>query len=192
MKKILILCFVMCSIIGFSQKASVEKSIYGVELGLLDFSFHNETRLQRTIALRSEIGFNKLYSTIKSYNPAVKDKTVSFISPYISLEPRWYFGIDRRAKLGRNIVKNSSNYISLKTLYISANTPIVNTSDINFKPLIIVVPEFGIRRNFLKHFNYEFSGGLGYMYSISNCNKGNKCNRQDSFLDLNTRIGYVF
>lgn len=192
MKKILILGFAMSSMIAQSQEVSVEKSINGVQLGLFDLSFQNETKLQRTIALRTEIGLNLLFATTESNDPAVEDKTSTLTVPYISLEPKWYFGLDRRARLGRNIKNNSSNYLSLKTSFISASTPITNPDNKKIVPAILAIPEFGIRRNFSKHFNYEFSGGLGYQYNIFSKGERCSCDHSTTYIDLRARIGYDF
>lgn len=86
MKRILILGFVMSSMLAKSQEASVEKSMYGVQLGLGTLSFQNEAKLYRKIALQTEIGFELGSTTIESNNQAVKDKTYHIVAPYIT---RW-------------------------------------------------------------------------------------------------------
>jgi hypothetical protein len=190
MKRILILGFVLSTLIAKAQETSVEKSIYGVQLGLVNLSFQNETKLDRKIALRTEVGVELISTTVKSYNPDLKDKTYSIIAPYISLEPRWYYGLDRRARLGRNIKYNSSNYLSLKTAFISNRTPITNLDNVKIVSALYAIPEFGIRRSFAKHFNYEFSGGVGYHYNIfgDGCN----CEHNNIIYDIRARIGYDF
>ena len=45
--------------LSFSQNTtSIEKSIFGLQTGLLGVWAHNETRLSKTISLRSEIGLD--------------------------------------------------------------------------------------------------------------------------------------
>jgi hypothetical protein len=192
MKRILILGFVLNSMMARSQDASVEKSMYGLQLGLVEFHFMNETKLERKIALRTEIGFNLVSTTVKSNDASVKDKTSYITAPDLSLEPRWYFGLDRRARLNRNIKNNSSNYLSLKTTFTSARTPITNPDNVKIVSALFVVPEFGIRRNFAKHFNYEFSGGMGYQYNTFNNSTGCNCNHNNVYYDIRARIGYDF
>lgn len=192
MKRILILGFVMSSMLAKSQEASVEKSMYGVQLGLGTLSFQNESKLYRKIALRTEIGFEWSGTTLESNNPAVKDKTAYIIAPYINLEPKWYYGLDRRARLGKNIKRNSGNYFSLKTSFLSARTPIINPDNVKIVSALYVVPEFGIRRSFSKHFNYEFSGGYGFQYNIFSNSKGCDCKHGEEYFDIRARIGYDF
>lgn len=42
--------------------ASVEKSIWGIQLGIDPVSVHNEVRIKNQLALRSELGFGLEYS----------------------------------------------------------------------------------------------------------------------------------
>ncbi|HEX3166783.1 MAG TPA: hypothetical protein VHQ93_11035 [Chitinophagaceae bacterium] len=58
MKKNITLVLVSLSIFCNAQKASVEKSVFGIQTGFLGIWAHNESRLSNRIALRSEIGFD--------------------------------------------------------------------------------------------------------------------------------------
>ena len=68
----------MNSLLGFSQnikkEASVEKSVFGIQVSLIGIWDHNELKLSDEIALRSEIGLSGINS--------------SLIAPLIALEPR--------------------------------------------------------------------------------------------------------
>ena len=176
------------------NEASVEKNLYNVHLGIFSAGFACETKLQRKVALHIEIGLMRGVSTIEYDNPAIEDKKAKLLVPYINLEPRWYYGLDRRSRLGKNIASNSSNYFSLETTYQSYSTPIINTGDFNVVSALTIIPKYGIRRRFAKHFNYEFSGGYGYQYNFFrkvqcyNCNY----NYNDTTINLDVRIGYNF
>lgn len=174
-----------------ATQASVEKNLYGVQLGLINVSFQHETRLLRKVALHSEIGAELFFSTIYYYDPSIEDKKIAVFIPYISLEPRWYYGIDRRIRKEKNIKNNSSNYFSLKTSYLSGKTPL-NKLDYKFQNAFVVTPKFGIRRSFAKHFNYEFSFGVGYQYNFFDKNSCRNCTQDVTALDIQTKIGYNF
>ena len=59
MKSILTISIIsLLTIFAKGQEASVERSIYGTQTGLLGIWFQNETRLATDITLRSEIGFD--------------------------------------------------------------------------------------------------------------------------------------
>lgn len=141
---------VMSSCFGFSQNttdASVEKSVFGVQIGLLGIWTHNELKLSNQVALRSEIAL----SGVKS----------SSIRPLLALEPRLYYNLNKRANKGKRIDGNSGNYISLRTSYQFFDTSEIEDDNQN---QVLVVPTWGIRRNIGNHFNYEAGGGIGLGY----------------------------
>src|SRR5258705_7620166 len=100
MKNFTVLGFILLSfIVKAQQEASVEKNLYGVQLGIVNTSFYFETKLDRKITLRTEAGIELASSTKEYDDPAIQDKKTTQISPYLTLEPRWYYGLDRRKKL---------------------------------------------------------------------------------------------
>lgn len=195
MKKCIILTFILISFLSKAQnteKVSVEKNLFGFQLGLLSSGFQYETRLDRKITLMSEVGLTLVLSTKEFNNPEIKDITTTISAPFVTLEPRWYYGLDRRSKLGRNTKNNSSNYSSLKTSFISSETPIIKNGDFDVVSAIKIVPMYGIRRSFSKNFNYEFSAGYGYQYNIFSKTNPCDCKHSTTDIDLQARIGYNF
>ena len=71
---------------GNSQTASVEKSTYGIQTGLLGIWDHNEMKLTNQIALRTELGMNA-----GIFGGDFYPKTGFLMTPVITAEPRWYF-----------------------------------------------------------------------------------------------------
>ena len=194
MKKFIVLGFVLISFIAKAQETkevSVEKNLYGAQLGLVSASFYYETQLERKIVLRTEVGLGLMGTTVESKDPTIKDKTEYFLLPYLSLEPRWYFGLDRRNRLKRNTYNNSSDFISLNSSYISGKTPFDNN---NLSPVsaVTIIPKYGMRRVFAKRFNYEFFAGVGYQYNIFSNEKGCSCDHNVVAIDFQVRIGYDF
>jgi hypothetical protein len=195
MKNFIILGFVLVSFVAKAQeseKVSVEKKLYGAYFGLLSSGFQYETRLDRKLTLMSELGLILGMSTREFDNPEIKDQTTTIFAPYISVESRCYYGLDRRNRLGRNIKNNSSNYFSLFTSYFSTKTPVIKNGDFDITPAIFLVPKYGIRRSFAKNFNYEFSGGYGLQYNIFSKSSVYNCSHFTTTLDLQARIGYNF
>ena len=195
MKKYLLVGLVLTSLFLKAQEAekvSVEKKLYGFQLSFFGSGFQYETRLDRKITLLSEIGLTLVLSTKEFEDPAIKDKTTTLFAPYLSVEPRWYYGLDRRNKMGRNTNNNSSNYVSILTSFISTKTPVIKNGDLNITPTFLFIPKYGIRRAFAKNFNYEFSGGYGLQYNVFS--KANPCNCEHLTTNVNfeARIGYNF
>ena len=169
-----------------AQDASVEKSVFGVQLGVLGIFGHNESKLSNSIALRSELGYEAgLF--FSGY-----DSNLGFImAPAITLEPRWYYNLNRRIGKSKRIDGNSGNFISIKTTYHPDILVISSQDNINLISDISFVPTYGIRRNIGAHFNYEFGFGIGYAHLFREENVF-IVNQSDVSVNLHARFGYRF
>ncbi len=187
MKKILI-AMILCGITSTanSQTASVEKSTYGIQTGFLGIWGHNESKLTNTIALRTEIGFDS-----GIWGGDFYDGTGFLMTPVITLEPRFYYNLNKRIKKSHRIDGNSGNFISIKTSYHPDWFVISNTDNVSVISDISIVPTWGIRRNVGKHFTYETGIGIGYRYIFAK-QAGFLENESEAALNLHLRIGYRF
>lgn len=189
MKKHIILgLFLGLYIIGNAQNDTdgVEKSVFGIQTGFLGVWVHNESRLSNSIALRSEIGLDTGISGGDVYG----DVSV-FYGPVITLEPRWYYNLDKRKSKSKRTDGNSGNFISIKTSYHPDWFTINKPNNVIFLSDISIVPTWGIRRNIGKHFNYETGIGVGYAHVFK---KDNVVLHDDPdvAVNLHLRIGYRF
>lgn len=191
MRKFIILGFVLASFMAKAQEVqqvSIEKNLNSVQLGLLSLSYQNEIKLDRKISLKSEIGF-ATSTTSREYSNG--DKETSFlIVPFINVEPRWYYGLDRRSCLKRETKNNSSNYFSLLTSFISGRTALLNTKSIDAAPFITITPEYGIRRSLGKHFYSEYSAGVGYKHNFFGNSYTYSVHENQMNIDVQWKIGY--
>lgn len=189
MKKNVITLF-LCgiSLIAQAQNSSVEKSIFGVQIGLLGVWVHNEAKLTEKIVLRSELGLDSgLFS--KSY---YEDDIGFFMTPVITLEPRFYYNLNKRVAKSKNISGNSGNYLSLKTSY-NPNWFVISSDDIIVTDQISMVPTWGIRRNIGTHFNYEVGIGVGWRHYFERKETFYTLEADDVVdVNLQLRIGYKF
>lgn len=193
MKQIILLAFVFLSSISAKandaftsseSKASVEKTIFGFQTGFFGIWANNETRLANQFALRSEIGFNMAYvgGGFFGGNGLV-------LIPTISVEPRWYYNLNKRVEKQRPIYKNSANFVSIQTTYIP-DWFVVSKLEVGVPHQITIIPTWGIKRTALKHLTYEIGGGIGYGYSfIENASLRFK---SDVAINILLRIGYTF
>jgi hypothetical protein len=189
----LFITFLVFNINAIGQQATVEKNIYGFQIGLLSASFQYETKLARKIALHFETGASLYFYETASFNSNGTRKLGTITAPFFSVEPRFYYGLDRRLRLNKNIRRNGSNFISINTTYAANNNEITNShNDYEIVPSIFIIPTYGIRRNFAKNFNYEFLFGLGYRYNIFSKTKGCNCAQSETDLNLQAKIGYNF
>lgn len=162
-----------------------------VQVGLLSLSFQNETRLDRKITLRSEIGLSTGSSTAEY--PDGKTETSFLIVPCINIEPRWYYGLDRRSRLNKNTINNGSNYFSLLTTYVPSRMSLVNTKDFEAAPFISIIPEYGIRRTSIrKHFYSECSAGIGYRHNFFDKSYTYTIDENEVVINFQFKFGYIF
>lgn len=181
MKKIIILLLISNCI--FSQeksKASVEKSIFGIQAGFLGAWIHNEARLTNAISLRSEIGLDFGYSKNGFGETSV------FI-PSIRIEPRWYYNLEKRVKKGRKISNNSGNFLALNITYNPDWFYISNQDNLNIISTLAFIPKWGIKRTVGNHFTYETGIGIGTFVVLEDYEVENNV-----AVDLHLRIGYTF
>lgn len=187
MKKLLF-TLILCgfSLVSISQNASVENSIFGIQTGFLGIWANNELKLSNQFALRSEIGLDAgIWGG--DYYP----KNGYAFTPVITLEPRWYYNLNKRVKKKRSISKNSGNFIALKTSYHPDWFVISNYDNVTIVSDISIIPTWGIRRMIGSHFNYEAGFGIGYVYFFAK-NVGYLENKSDAAVNLHLRIGYTF
>lgn len=196
MKKIFLLLILGLNLNVNAQNASVEKSIFSVQSGFIGLWINNEIKLVNNLALRSEIGIEHDIAVGDQYEGA------GFIfQPVLTLEPKFYYNLNKRNQNGRNIKNNSGNYISLKTSYhpdwfvLNLDDNITKTADLS------IVPTWGFKRQCGDHFTYEGGAGLGYriVYLKPNYYNGNShnvdgfsTNRNQYTPYLHLRIGYIF
>lgn len=169
-----------------AQNISVEKSIWGVQTGILGIWVHNEYRLSDKIALRSEIGFDGGFriNSNSDYNYYV-------LTPIITAEPRWYYNIKKRSKKGKNTKNNSANFVALSLTYHPDWFTISNSYDGYIPDQISIIPYWAIRRTLGSHFNYETGLGLGYQYTFYRSD-GYYENFGEIGIQIQLRIGYTF
>lgn len=183
MKKALyLLITILFSKFAFSQEkqnASVEKSIFGVQIGTLGAWIHNEFKIANEFSLRTEAGIN-----FGLVGGVVHNGTTLISAPSISLEPRWYYNLTERADKNKNIKKNSADFLTLGFHYFTAvydtNYTVVNQ--------ITIIPKWGIKRTLGNHFTYEAGLGLGYVLFLDK----NYTFDKNLIADLHLRLGYTF
>ena len=187
MKKIL-LTIILCGLnfITKAQNTSVEESTFGIQTGLLGIWVHNEAKLSNQIALRTELGLDT-----GIYGSDANDIDGFLLAPAITLEPRWYYNLNKRESKSRRIDGNSGNFISVKITYHPDWFIISNEDNINLITDISIVPTWGIRRHVGNHFTYETGIGIGYVHYFKEDNVI-LLYESDVAVNLHLRIGYRF
>lgn len=187
MKKILLtLTFCGLTFMAKSQTASVEKSTYGIQTGFLGIWAHREVKLSNQIALRAEVGMDAGF-----WGGSFYPKAGYLVTPVITLEPRWYYNLDKLISKSRNISGNNGNFLTLQTSYHPNWFVISNYDNARIVDQISIIPTWGLKRNIEKHFTCEVGIGIGYKYIFAK-SVGYLENEGEAALNLHLRIGYRF
>ena len=161
---------------------SVEKSVFGIQTGLVGFWANNELRLANQWALRTEIG-TELYTATNT-----NDDHELLLVPVISAEPKWYYNLNKRDRKGKNIKGNSGNAFSVKVQY-NPNFIFAGEDFVPKPHHLALIPKWGIRRVYWEHFTFETALGIGPVFYLNN---DNLYKQSEIFTDLTVRIGYSF
>ncbi|MBE98878.1 hypothetical protein [Flavobacterium coralii] len=190
--KITIVCL-MASLSSFSQiddmgSAVTEKSLFNVQVGAVGIWGSHEARLGNRFALRTEVGFD-----LWVYDTWYTEPSYAMV-PSISVEPRWYYNLNKRSVKGRKTSKNSGNFVTIATEYYPNLFVIGNLPDhIHVPNQISIIPKWGIRRHIgSTNINYELGIGIGYFTYLGEDDKRYYSNTEGATLDLHLRIGYTF
>ena len=194
MKKSIIIAVLLLSVKAIGQEASVEKSMFGTQIGLIGAWVYNETKLTDQFVLRSEIGLMGYnVETVKS----IDENTISLEKqniaiPEFIISPRWYYNLKKRASQGKRIDGNSANFLAINVNYVSSlfTLPKLNNGE-KVIDRIMVVPQLGIRRGIGKRFYFEAGIGAGYALLVGRNSKRVE-DKEDFVISARLRLGYRF
>ncbi|RUT70085.1 hypothetical protein D0817_12955 [Flavobacterium cupreum] len=166
------------------QKETVEKSIFGIQTGFLGFWVNNESRLLSNLSLKSELGLDA-----GLFGGNSNDKIGSVAVPVLTLEPRYYYNIQKRAVTSKVTANNSANFIALNLKYQSdVDVFVISNNNVDVISTISIIPKWSIRRNLGNNFHYETGFGVGYRHFLEKINS----EKGEVTVDLHVRIGYNF
>lgn len=181
-KQISLFAFSLFAIIGKAQNTNVENNISGIQIGFFGLDLYNEVKIANKTTLRAEAS---IFPAI--WGGDMYGKTGFAFYPALTIQPKYYYNISKRAEKGKNTKNNSANYFGLQIRYIPDWFVISNDKNVSLSNQINFIPTYGFRRNFAENFNYEFKAGLGYGTTF-----GSDLNTSGAVLDLSIKIGYDF
>ena len=185
-RMIITLSIFMFTIVTKAQNASVEKSTFGIQTGILGIWVHREVKLTNLIALRAELGMDA-----GIWYGGFYPKTGYLITPVFTFEPRWYYNLEKRQSKSKSITGNSGNFLTIQTSYHPNWFTISNYDNAKILNQVSLIPTWGIRRNIGEHFTYETGIGLGYRYYFAK-SVGYTKDESSAALNLHLRVGYRF
>lgn len=168
-----------------NSTSAVVESFYGIQTGLLGIWGHREIRIDDEFALRAEIGLESHLWI------GFDEETIFAMRPSLTLEPRWYYNLEKRTEKSKRTAHNSGNFIAFRTKYFPDIFAISNYDNAEFGNDFSAELNWGIRRAIGKHFNFETAFGLGYFYSSGNNIESDGEESQIS-PSIYLRFGYTF
>jgi len=187
-KTLLSLAFCGLFLSAKSQTASVEKSIYGIQTGVLGLWVYNESKLSPSLALRTELGFDFGIWETTYYD---EYDSPFILTPVIVIEPRYYYNLNQRSEKSKRTDGNSGNFIALKMGFHPDWFVLFNSDDAPVVSDYSIIPTWGIRRNIGQHFNYEAGIGAGFSHTFAE-RAGYDRDKSELELNMHLRIGYRF
>lgn len=185
MKRIALILIMGCSGLK-AQETVLEKSVFGVQTGILGTWIHHELLLQGPLVLRTEVGLNMGFWGGLRYG-----QNNYLMTPVLTLEPRYYYNIRKRIQRGDQVQGNAANFFALNSRY-HPGWFVVSNENVSIIPDISIIPTWGIRRNFGdSNFNFETAIGFGYQY-LNYKHLGFANNEWDTTMNAHIRIGYRF
>lgn len=175
-----------------AQTSGAIESLFNVQAGVVGIYANYETPLSTRWALRAEVGLDLWYydAYVFTETSISRDKG-TFLAPDISIEPRWYYNIEKRARKGKHTENNSANFVTLAVKYYPDLFKIGGPDYLHVPNQISFIPKWGIRRAIAKsNFNYELGIGVGYLIYISDTQFFTR--KDDVAVDAHIRIGYTF
>ena len=169
-------------ILLFASGLYAQENVKSVRAGLLGVWFQYENAISELGVMDYEIGYiGGLYGSGNKVN-------VVFTTA-LSIEPKWYYNLNRRLKKEKNTRNNTGNYLSVEFQYIpnwltSTNVRTQPFEDPGVAISYTFVPKYGFRRSFSDKFNFEFAFGIG--------NTWYEDQSSEIAAALDIKFGYIF
>ena len=135
---------------------AVEKNQFKIDFLAPGFTY--EHGLSTSNTLMSEVGLAASYEYSDYFG------STFIVSPFISEEFRHYYNFERRLRKGKNISRNSANYLGFNVTHYFE--PITHQQQ-NFVSSTNLNALYGFQRTYKAGFNLGLQAGLGYSIADS-------------------------
>ncbi len=149
---VLFLLFSLCS-----QGQIKTKSNHSIYLNLIGLSYGYEQSIGGKFSILGHAGLMTPY-----WGWASSSGIFYSVNPYIGIEPRFYYSLNKRYNKGENTSFNSANYLSIDLAYMFK--PILK-KDVVSSGGFLISPTWGLRRVFRDFWLLEFNLGVNCFIS---------------------------
>ena len=162
------------------QKTARTESNHAIDIGFVgagytyEYAFNNKFTLNLGAGIMGSVGYaSSSFSGSYSY--------YSF-HPYLKIEPRYYYNLQRRLEKGKNIYDNQGSFFAVECAYVFK--PFAEHNVHYESATFGFAPYWGLRRIWWEHFLFEFGAGLSFGFNnYSNSKVG---------IHIGIRLGYKF
>ncbi len=158
---ILLMIAVSTSLNAQNDSCETTESLQYVELGFpgglnytYEYAFHQKFSIAGRAGLTGKVGYESSSFLDESYH-----NWYYAVSPYIEIEPRYYYNLCKRARNGKKTERNTGSFWALRTG--ATFNPIVK-HETEMDGGIYIAPCWGLRRTWGKHWIFEFEAGLTF------------------------------
>lgn len=152
-----LLSLLLSSMITAQQRAITEP-VVGGQIGLLGIWAYSEMPTGYKTVIRGEVG-----ADLGLAGGSFSGQTDYALVPSLTLSPRWYYNLWRRADRGRSTTKNAADFLSLRTTFNPGTILISTDRNLTAYTGLAVLPSWGIRR-YWGGVSFETGAGLGYRW----------------------------
>lgn len=144
------------------------ESISTVKVGLLGSWLAYEQPVTDKILINAEIGYE-----FGIYRNFLSNGTQFLATSTLSIEPRYYYNLEKRAAAGKNNSLNAGGYLAIE-IQAAPDWGTYSTdssiSDVSIRKSALILPKIGLKRALGKYVTFEFAGGLGYQINMGTDN----------------------
>jgi len=158
------------------------ESTHIIDIGLFGAGYNYEYAFAKKFTLNFKAGIVGAGGLFASNYFDVKWELYYAFMPYVSIEPRYYYNLQRQLNKGVSIDGNSGAFWSVPCSYILKPFAKRNT-DYN-DAVFVIAPSWGARKVFKYHFVVEFQ--MGFVFDTAHHDDS------DSGFMVTGRIGYKF
>jgi hypothetical protein len=170
------LCAQVLYVEQHTDELKIQDNISRVNISMQGFYYSFEKRLAPMISFYTDFGLGAVFG----WNMDMGYRWA--ISPIFATEGRWYFNYKKRYEVGKKLLFNAADFLSLQGGYmfkpIDRQQAYINSG-------YFLLTNIGMQRTWGKHINFELKFGLGIAYS-------DEYNSGGTTYNINLKFGYVF
>lgn len=163
MKLKLFVVMLFC-ILGYSQVYSqYEKTTSVWRINFLNpgIEYEMPTGTNSTFSIGAGIGYSGSYP---HSDVGLSSGFITSFNPFLDLQQKWFYNLDKRKTKGLNVTNNSGNFVSVRAL--TRGESLFGNSNGTDKLDFAVGPSWGIQRKYGKNFHLLFDIGPIYYFDI--------------------------